>query len=202
MIISFSVLVGVLSTVFFYRRFIMLKVVVLLWVLSTYTIKLYYYIKKRRNNRMYKVESKELNGYFMEMYNLIKDDKDYKVMFMSKDKKDINVQFNDFKANMEDNIMNKDLIVHCNISNDDELVVELTNIFRKFCYYFDKDYTLDIFIEYLHDYISENYSDMQHINIYKYNLCVYLNDNEFSEKAFSLKTVINEGKTFKELICM
>jgi hypothetical protein len=103
---------------------------------------------------------------------------------------------------MEDNIMNKDLIVHCNISNDDELVVELTNIFRKFCYYFDKDYTLDIFIEYLHDYISENYSDMQHINIYKYNLCVYLNDNEFSEKAFSLKTVINEGKTFKELICM
>lgn len=202
MIISFSILLGVISTVFFYRRFIFLKVIILFWVLSRYIIKLYYYIKRRRNNRMYKVESKKLNGYFMETYNLIKDDKDYKVMFMSKDKKDINVHFNDFKANMEDNIMNKDLIVHCNISNDDELVVELTNIFRKFCYYFDKDYKLDIFIEYLHDYISENYSDMQHINIYKYNLCVYLNDNNFSEKAFSLKTVINEGKTFKELICM
>ena len=75
-------------------------------------------------------------------------------------------------------------------------------IIRKFCYYFDKDYKLDIFIEYLHDYISENYSDMRHINIYKYNLCVYLNDNQFTEKAFSLKSVMNEGKTFKELICM
>lgn len=202
MIISFSILLGLISTVFFYRRFIILKVVVLLWILSTYTIKLYYYIKKRRDNRMYKVESKELNGYFLETYNLIKDDKDYKVMFMSRDKKEIGVQINDFKNNIDDNIMNKDLIVHCNISNDDELVVELTKIIRKFCYYFDKDYKLDIFIEYLHDYISENYSDMQHINIYKYNLCVFLNDNQFTEKAFSLKSVMNEGKTFKELICM
>jgi len=72
---------------------------------------------------MYKVESKELNGYFLETYNLIKDDKDYKVMFMSRDKKEIGVQINDFKNNIDDNIMNKDLIVHCNISNDDELVV-------------------------------------------------------------------------------
>ena len=199
MIISLSMLCGLGFGVFYYRRYLFIKMFLMMLLFSNYIIRLYFYIKRTRNNSMYKKEYKKLNRYFIEKYHLISNDKDYTIMFMSSDNSKLNDHISDFKDNIQDNLMNKDLIVHCNISSDEDLVIELTDIIRKFCYYFDKDYSLDMFLEYLDDYIVENKPQMQHINIYDYNLCVYLNDSEFTERVFPLKKLTNSGKTFKEL---
>lgn len=200
MIISLSVLFGLISSIFYYRRFLILKIFVMGLFFSKYIIELYFYMKQKRNNSMYKGQSKTLNKYFIEKYHLISNDKDYTIVFMAKDFYKLNENINDFKENIEDNIMNRDLIVHCNISLGEDLVIELTDIIRKFCYYFDKDYSLDMFLEYLEDYIKENKPQMNYINIYDYNLCVYLNDNEFSEKIIPLKKLTNSDITFKGLL--
>jgi hypothetical protein len=199
MIISLSMLCGLVFGVFYYRRYLFIKMFLMMLLFSNYIIRLYFYIKRTRNNSMYKKEYKKLNRYFIEKYHLISNDKDYTIMFMSSNNSKLNDHISDFKDNIQDNLMNKDLIVHCNISSDEDLVIELTDIIRKFCYYFDKDYSLDMFLEYLDDYIVENKPQMQHINIYDYNLCVYLNDSEFTERVFPLKKLTNSGKTFKEL---
>lgn len=200
MIISLSVLFGLITSVFYYRRFIILKILFIGLFFSKYIIQLYFYIKQRRNNSMYKNQSKKLNKYLIEKHHLISNDKDYTIIFMAKDIYKLNENISDFKQNIEDNLMNRDLIVHCNISLGEDLVIELTDIIRKFCYYFDKDYSLDMFLEYLEDYIKENKPQMHYINIYDYNLCVYLNDNDFSEKTISLKKLTNSGLTFKGLL--
>ena len=199
MIISLSMLCGLGFGVFYYRRYLFIKMFLMMLLFSNYIIRLYFYIKRTRNNSMHKKEYKKLNRYFIEKYHLISNDKDYTIMFMSSDNSKLNDHISDFKDNIQDNLMNKDLIVHCNISSDEDLVIELTDIIRKFCYYFNKDYSLDMFLEYLDDYIVENKPQMQHINIYDYNLCVYLNDSEFTERVFPLKKLTNSGKTFKEL---
>ena len=200
MIISLSVLFGLISSIFYYRRFLFVKIFLMCLFFSKYIVQCYFYIKQNRNNSMCKKEYKKLNRYFIEKYHLVSNDKDYTIMFMSKDLYKLNEHISDFKENIEDNLMNRDLIVHCNISSDKDLVIELTDIIRKFCYYFDKDYSLDMFLEYLEDYIKENKPQMHCINIYDYNLCIYLNDSEFTEKIISLKELTNRGKTFKDLL--
>jgi len=199
MIISLSVLFGLIYGVLYYRRFLFLKIFLMTLFVSRYIIRFYFYIKQARNNSMYKKEYKKLNKYFIEKYHLVSNDKDYTIMFMSSDRCKLNNHISDFKNNIEDNLMNRDLIVHCNISSGEDLVIELTDIIRKFSYYFDKEYTFDMFLEYLDNYIIENKPQMKYINIYDYNLCIYLNDNVFTERLFSLKTLANSGKTFKEL---
>jgi|UniRef100_A0A6C0AM54 hypothetical protein len=200
MIITLSVLFGLMGCVFYYRRYLFLKMVLMVLFFSKYIIGLYFYIKRTRNNSMCKKEYKKLNRYFIEKYHLISNDKDYTIMFMSSDNSKLRNHISDFKDNIKDNLTNRDLIVHCNISSDQDLVIELTDIIRNFCYYFDKDYSLDMFLEYLDNYIIENKPQMQYINIYDYNLCVYLNDSEFTERIFPLKKLTNSGKTFKELL--
>lgn len=200
MIISLSVLFGLISSIFYYRRFLILKIFVMGLFFSKYIIELYFYMKRRRNNNMYKNNSKKLNKYFIEKYHLISNDKDYSIIFIAKDICKLNENVSDFKKNIEDNLMNRDLIVHCNISLGEDLVMELTDIIRKFCYYFDKDYSFDMFLEYLDNYIKENKPQMHYVNIYDYNLCVYLNDNEFSEKIISLRELSNNGMTFRGLL--
>jgi hypothetical protein len=199
MIVLLSVLFGLIYGSFYYRRFLFLKMFLMTLFVSKYIIRFYFYIKQTRNNSMRKKEYKKLNRYFIEKYHLVSNDKDYTVMFMSSDNNKLSDHISDFSNNIEDNLMNRDLIVHCNISSGEDLVIELTDIIRKFCYYFDKEYSLDMFLEYLDNYIIENKPQMQSINIYDYNLCVYLNDSEFTEKVFSLKEITNRGKTFKEL---
>jgi hypothetical protein len=200
MIISLSVLFGLISSIFYYRRFLFLKILLIVLFFSKYIIQFYFYVKQKRNNNMYKKRFKQLNQYLIEKYHLISNDKDYTIIFMAKDHCKLNENITDFKNNIEDNLINRDLIVHCNISLGEDLVIELTDIIRKFCYYFDKHYSLDMFLEYLEDYIIENKPQMHYINIYDYNLCVYLNDSEFTEKIIPLKKLSESGKTFKDLL--
>lgn len=202
MIISFSVLIGFLCGIIYYRKFLLLKIFFIVLFFSKYILNLYFYIKKNNNGKMHKIDSKRLNSYFIDKYHLTENNKDFTIMFMSKDKKILNDKVEDFKNNIEDNLMNKDLIVHCNISYEDDLVIELTDIIRKFCYYFDKEYELDMFLEYVDNYIVESKPNTKYVNIYNYNLCVYLNDNNFTEKKIPIKDIINSKHTFKKLICM
>jgi hypothetical protein len=200
MLISLSILSILIFNTYYYRRFLFLKIFMMVLFFSKYIIQFYFYIKQKRNNSMHPAEYKKLNKYFIQKYNLISNDKDYTIMFMSHEKNKLTHHINDFKNNIEDNLMNRDLIVHCNISSDNDIVIELTDIIRKFCYYFDKDYSLDMFFEYLDNYIIENKPQMQYINIYDYNFCIYLNDSDFTERLFPLKTLIKKSKTFKELL--
>ena len=193
-------LVGVFGVSYYFRRFIVRKVFWMSIFFLKYMITFYSFMK-RSKNKMYRLEYKKLDDYVMDKYHLIENDKTHTVVFMSNCNNALYKHIIDFKKDITSGLENKNLIVHCSISDDDNnIIMDLTELFRRFCHYYDKDYTLHGFFKYIEEHKREFKKNMSHVNIYDYNLIVYLNDNLFTEVSYPIRVILNENIKFSELL--
>ena len=159
-------------------------------------IDMYLYLTKKQDNI---IKNKDFNGsneYKMTKYDIIKNNKMHSVIFSlkvndktenSKIEEELEKHILDFKMNTDIVLSNKNLIVNCTLNKyldieacNEKDQTDITNSFRYFCYYFDKDIKVDIFLEYLklHENIDyNNYSC----------LTIYMNDFDFSERVYDLE---------------
>lgn len=185
---------------YYYRRFIMNKMFWFVIFMLKYIITFYTFMKKSKD-KMYRLEYKNLNDYVMGKYHLIENDKTHTIVFVSTCNNKLFKHVTDFKMNIGKNLENKNLIVHCSISDDkNNIIMDLTELFRRFCYYYDKHHTLHGFFKYIDDHKKQFNKNMVYVDIYDYNLNIYLNDDTFTEISYPIKNLLDENKSFYELL--
>lgn len=167
--------------------------------------------------------------YIAKEYSIVYNEKKHDLVFIA-ESDEIDLQIKDFFSNISEIVALKNLIVYCGIKKEgiieDDIDIDVTEIFRYFVYYYDKDTKLDIFLKYIltkgviQDSIYNVYTKYNIYNEYskysKYNGCdwcdinsefdkyneysfvLYLNDSNFTEIVYSMKS-INDLK-FKELL--
>lgn len=156
-------------------------------------VEVYLYFTKRLDNIVEISNVHVLYHYIT--YNVIKNNKNYKVVFSSTCDKKVQEHILDFKLNNDLCLASKNLIVNCNLnltldegdvvrqpgtSNDNVDMFDITEYVRYFCYYFDKDEKFDMFLNYL------EYKHNIDLSLYK-EITLYMNDFDFSEKVYSIK---------------
>lgn len=162
--------------------------------------------------------------YIAKEYNIIYNDKNHDLVFIA-GSEEIDLQIKDCFSNMSEIMPLKKLIVYCGIKKEciieDDIDIDITDMFRYFVYYYDKDITLDIFLKYiLHKGIIPNsiyntytkynicnkydkHSDYCDINAEfdkynEYKFVLYLNDPGFTEIVYDMKNI--KDIKFKELL--
>lgn len=192
----FFVLGGLILTSglsYYYRSYIfsfVLKItlVSVLNCIKLYTI-IYSYFNKK--NKINKIISKNIGNLKIEEYEIFLNDKKHDTILIASSSIELTEQFNELIKNISNVLQNKNKIVYCNVVNQDgDIVVELTNIFRKFFYYFDKqDFNMEIFFDYVQEYLNNNNDKYNCINIYNHDFIVYLNDDSFTELGYEIKSI-------------
>ena len=160
-------------------------------------IDVYLYFTNKSDN-MIQDHSINMGDYKLEKYNIIKNNRNYMIIFASKCDEELQKHILDCKINMAFKLSNKNLIVNCTLqmadasvhqgtlqtavadSDNNIDVLDITENIRHFCYYFDKDVNIDIFLQHLKFQYDIDY------NNYSY-LTLYMNDFDFSERKYDLK---------------
>jgi len=150
---------------------------------------IYSYFNKK--NKINKIKSNNIGNLKIEEYEIFFNDKKNNTVLIASSSIKLTEQFNELVANYHTYLQNKNKIVYCNVVNEDgDLVIELTNMFRKFFYYFDKqDFKMEIFFDYVQEYLNNNKDIYNCINIYDYDFIVYLNDDSFTELGYNIKYI-------------
>lgn len=82
----------------------------------------------------------------------------------------------------ENHIDAKNTIVYCSLLADDEHIIELTEIVRKFVKHFNLDDNVSR-LEHLFKYIEKRHNVTVHPS---HKLLLYMNDNDFTERVFTV----------------
>lgn len=136
------------------------------------------------------VNTIRINDKNFQHYNAYIKNKKYKLKTIS----DEIVEFNDVVKVFD----NRKSIVHCSLTNDKEdILVDLTCVFREFVYHFDKEDNIYDFIEYVVEYNKLDFGKMDKKTTY---LVMYKNDDNFTEIKHKLEEL--EEKTFKYVLEM
>jgi hypothetical protein len=154
-------------------------------------IKLYSFIYRNNGNKINKIKYQKIRDLYIEEYEIYLNGKKHDTVLIANSSIILTENFNELMPNISNKLQNKNKIVYCNIINENgDVVIELTNIFRKFFYYFDKtDFKLKMFFDYIQDYCDEKYDIYNGINIYEYDFVVYLNDDSFTELGYKIKYI-------------
>jgi hypothetical protein len=146
-----------------------------------------------------KTEEKKLDDYHLHKYNLILNNKQHTISFMSECDIELSKDVTKLKNNLKEKLLNKHFIVHCSITDyEDNIFIDLTDVFRHFFYYFDikcnendRIPRLKAFLRYVEDV----YGTLLDPNVYR--LTLYMNDDNFTEYHYPLKDILD--KTFSDL---
>lgn len=171
---NFEVILNIIYNFFFRNFFHLVRVFV----------EVYLYFTKRLDNIVEISNVHVLYHYIT--YNVIKNNKNYKVVFSSTCDKKVQEHILDFKLNNDLCLAAKNLIVNCHLNlsssegNDNVDMFDITEYVRYFCYYFDKDEKFDMFLNYL------EYKHDIDLSLYK-EITLHMNDFDFSEKVYCIK---------------
>ena len=163
--------------IYFYKKSIVKFILKKLFLISIYFLKLYYKYKYKKQDDSISKDSKNHNE-----YNIVQDNKTFNVILNKSD-------LQEFKRNIKCYLHDRNLIVHCSIINElGDILIDTTNCFRKFSFYFKTDQTLLIFNEYLQTkypdifYGNGNYLVLYlnhfNSNLFKDFLSILINRNE------------------------
>lgn len=182
-------LILILTTVilYCYRRVVFLKALsLILWICKW---RIEHRLKKIKpvSNKMTQKTSTTINNSCFTEYDVVFNEKEYNFVVFS----DYNRQsYNDvleFEKSIGNNIDKRNLIVHSSITNDmGEILFDITHDLRKFSFYFDKHVKLNRFFDFLDDKKIK-----KRVNIIDYNIMLYMNDDNFTEKVYKIKEIYN-----------
>ena len=193
------IIIGLLS-LYVFRN----KLLILFLKLSYFTYTKLYHIYDIFTNQKDKIVLKNvvhLDEYNKKVYKyeMIIDNKKHTCCLIHKDNIDKNKIFKNYKEQKN----HKTLFLHCNLSHEDEILIDITNILRDFVLHFksnDLEYdNIKHFLEYLVK--LEEHSEFFDKNIDKFKNCklvIYLNDEFFTEKVYDINNL--NDKTFTDVV--
>jgi hypothetical protein len=113
------------------------------------------------------------------------------IVLVAESSRSLTEQFNELVKNINEKLQNKNKIVYCSIVNENgDIIIELTNMLRSFVYYFDKeDFKLSIFFDYVQDYLDARTDIYDGLNVYDFDLIIYLNDLTFTELGYKINYI-------------
>jgi hypothetical protein len=166
------------------------KYTILNFLLNIYS---YYKITMRKKDGFYKKTEMLLQHtnetyLYLEEHYIVENGNEQNVVFISDKKKDIIKDIDIFRKNLDNFIKKKNIILYCGIKDNGIIEIEddLTNDFRSFLYYYDKNnFKLDIFFSYLNVNLDSKF-------------IIYKNDNNLTEKNFIVKDIVD--KTFSDIL--
>lgn len=191
----------VFSGVMYYRRYIFSIFCKYIILCMLGIIRLYCYVTKKKDGiKVIKTKKLKKVGLDVEEYELILNTKKHNVVLIGESSIELTNHFNDLLSNISCKIEDRNRIVYCSVVNKDgDIIVELTNIFRSFFYYFDKDdFKMSAFFDYVQDYIDEKSDIYNDINIYDFDFIIYLNDLTFTELGYTIKYI--KDKSINDLL--
>lgn len=182
----------VVSGIIYYRRYIfnICCKYIILCILGL--IKLYcYFTQKKDGIKVIKTKKLKTGDLGVEEYEIVVNTKKHDIVLIGDTSRELTNHFNDLISSISSKIENKNKIVYCSVVNKDgDIIIELTNIFRRFFYYFDKDdFKMSSFFDYVQDYIEEKSDIYNDLNIYDFNFIIYLNDLTFTELGYTIKYI-------------
>ena len=177
-------------TGYVYRRLLMRMLFKLMFKLITTIVRLYTYYNKR-SDKVKRLKYLQLGDkYALDEYNVINNDKTYHVILVGRSNNKLYQDIIHFKKDVSNNLDNRNVIVHCSITNNNnDIVIDITEIFRRFVFYFNNEGS-DINIDVLAIYINHKYNNVVDEN--EHNLTIYMNDNCFTEYIYPLKDISND----------
>lgn len=141
----------------------------------------------------------KMNGYNFYEYKIYHNEKNYFITLINLDNEEIhNMKLESLRENLEKKIDNKNLIVHCSLINKhDDIVLDVTNDFRKFKFYYDehKNEICTPRVQYFFEYLQKKYDTLDLSDL---SLMIYKNDEQFTELKHNIENLYT--KTFFELL--
>jgi hypothetical protein len=175
------ILILITVMLYCYRRVVFLKALsLILWI---YKWRIECRLKKIKpiQNQITHQTSTTINDSCFTEYDVIFNEKEYNFVMFS----DFDVL--EFEKSIGNNIDKRNLIVHSSITNDmGEILFDITSDLRKFSFYFDKHVKLNMFFDFLDDKKIK-----KRVNITDYNIMLYMNDDNFTEKVYKIKEIYN-----------
>lgn len=166
------------------RRFILLNVIWLCF--NVYKLKTYVSSFNPIQDSVEKIFCETINKHIYTEYKIIQDEKEYRMMFVSDTNRGLYNDLVEFNENKKDMILYKNKIVFAGITDENDLVLfDTTNEFRKFCFYFDQPICVNYFLNYFMHMYKQN--DLDILDNY---LTIYMNDEDFSQKKYCIKQIV------------
>ncbi len=171
---------GIVGSLLLFKR-MYLKLAIMMFIVS---IKLYLFVKQQfintKNDIRYIDTIFTPNADFsVDRYRVVYNEKTFHINVVNTKEPTRKLKMNDVR----ECIKHKNKIVHCSIVNDDgDIVLDATTYIREFVLYFEsctEESRLNYFISYLEDLHGMNLSD--------YKLMIYLNDEFFTERTYSIQ---------------
>ena len=192
-------------SILYYRKFLIRKIFKLFVKLIKWKIDNFNYIKQ---DCFTSTRCDIVGKYNIQRYDVVHNNKTHNIIFVNEtgnetgnESETVN-EINDFRSNIDNYLLNKNMIVHCSITGkvtgkvtekvtetgkDD--IIDTTEEFRKFCYYYEKGVILLPFFNHIQNYVR-NKGDKD-MNIFEYDFTIYLNDSEFTEYTYSIRDILH-----------
>lgn len=173
-------------SILYYRKFLIRKIFKLFVKLIKWKIDNFNCVKQD----CFKQIKSDIDN--IQRYDVVHNNKTHNIIFVNEtgNESETCTEINDFRSNIDNYLLNKNMIVHCSITDkgkDD--IVDTTEEFRKFCYYYEKGVRLLPFFNHIQNYVR-NKGDKD-INIFDYDFTIYLNDSEFTEYTYKIRDVLH-----------
>lgn len=195
-------LLGIVSSAYIFRYKLFFLSLQLFLKIYKYAFNFYEVMNKKTDNINLKnvINLSGTDNKTIYEYELLLDNKKHSCCLI--EKKDINLK--DIYEEYKEKHINKTLFLHCNLSHDEEILIDLTQLLRKFVLHYhntDVEYNkMKYFFEYLYhdkkisDFIQKNYEKFDNSNF-----VIYLNDDFFTDKVYKISDI--QDMTFNEIIC-
>lgn len=175
--------------IIYYRRFLFLKLFSLFLELMKWKIENF---NKVKDDVFIEKGCESVGEYIIKEYDVVYNNKSHSIIFTRHNKNNGNInEQDDFQSNITKYLLNKSMIVNCSITNNNgDIIIDTTEDFRKFCYYYKKEVILLPFFNCIQNKIESEC-------IFDYNFTIYLNDSEFTEYNYCIRD--NMHSNFKML---
>lgn len=180
-IIFFTLFIGLGLWYYYDKRNLIVQIIKLYMTVMKWKIENYDWIKE---DSIKYVSSSVLGKYTINIYDVMYNNKNQEVIFaIENDKKDDSLK--EFESNKDTYLSNKKLLVHSSIvNNDGDIIIDTTEEFRKFCYYYESDLELIVFFNYIQTILKRRNIDS---NIFDEKFTIYLNDATFTEYTYPIR---------------
>ena len=183
--------------ILYYRKFIILKIFKLFIKLMKWKIDNFNYVKQ---DCFTLIKSDIIGKYNIQLYDVVHNNKTHNIIFVNEtgNETETCTEIKDFRSNIDNYLLNKNMIVHCSITDKDkhnDIIVDTTEEFRKFCYYYEKGVILLPFFNHIQNYVRNKGNNHRNIfddiNIFDYDFTIYLNDSEFTEYTYKIRDILH-----------
>lgn len=196
------ILLGVVPSIYIFRYKLLLLSLQLFFKIYKYAFNFYEVVSKKIDNVNLKnvINLSGTDNKRIHEYELLLDNKKHSCCLIEKEDSDINLR--DIYEEYKEKHINKTLFLHCNLSYNEDILIDLTTFLRKFVLHYHNegnDGKMKYFFEYLHhikeinDFIKKNYEKFDNSTF-----VIYLNDDVFTEKVYQTSEI--QDMTFNEII--